>query len=172
MKWKLGPYFSNANLEDYAFMLQRLCVLPGHYVLTCFNAAKPEGWHNSYLHIQGQRYCDDFTAYKAFRNIVIHGMWKFNIYTVRNITAINFHHIFIKSFIIHSLELGETCKCNEFVDANGYGNCLKEINGTKVCYINQPSSCNDLKYSNSIPEKKISAEACSGNSVCKSYDQW
>ena len=74
MKWTLGPYVSPANLEDHGIMLQRICVLPGHYVLTCFNAAKPEGWHNSYLRIQGQRYCDDFTAYKAFRNIEIHGM--------------------------------------------------------------------------------------------------
>ena len=85
---------------------------------------------------------------------------------------INFQHIFIKSFIIHSLELGESCTCNDFVDENGYGNCLKEINGKNICYVNQPSSCNDLEYSNSAPEKKISAEACSGNSVCKSYDQW
>ena len=66
MKWTLGPYVNTATLENYGIMLQRICVLPGHYVLTCGNAAKPEGWHNSYLRIQGQRYCDDFTAYKHF----------------------------------------------------------------------------------------------------------
>ena len=168
MKWTLGSYVSTGILEDHTIMLQRLCVLPGHYVLTCFNAAKPEGWHNSYLRIQGQRYCDDFTAYKAFRNIDIHGMWEFNIWTIRNNSIIRCQHIFIKLFIIRSLELGESCKCDDFVDENGYGNCLKEINGKKVCYINQPSSCNDLEHSNSVHKKKISAEACSGNSVCKS----
>ena len=43
------------------------------------------------------------------------------------------------------------------------GNCVRDnssFNGSKICYVSQPSSCADLKESASHPGEKISAEAC------------
>jgi len=47
------------------------------------------------------------------------------------------------------------------VTASGYGNCQKKYNGKPLCYVELPSSCNDLQVSHSSPGEKWSLEACS-----------
>ena len=52
------------------------------------------------------------------------------------------------------------CTCKDLVVASGYGNCQKEHNGNPICYVELPSSCNDLKQSGSVPGEQWSFEAC------------
>ena len=55
------------------------------------------------------------------------------------------------------------CSCSTFVNRNGYGNCRNISSSFGVrCYVNQPSSCLDLKGSLTDPEKQLSAQACIG----------
>ena len=37
---------------------------------------------------------------------------------------------------------------------------MKAWKGLYICYVNQPSSCEDLKNSGDNPGKQVSAEAC------------
>ena len=43
----------------------------------------------------------------------------------------------------------------------GFGNCEKNFKGKPICYVNEPSSCSDLKESSSTG-KRYSWDACSG----------
>ena len=53
------------------------------------------------------------------------------------------------------------CSCNEYVNADGYGNCQKTIGGKGLaCYVNQPSTCQDLVNSATDNGKQYSWEAC------------
>ena len=54
----------------------------------------------------------------------------------------------------------DNCDCNEYVSANGYGNCKKVYGKGPICYVNQPSTCQDLRNSNSDVGKQYSWEAC------------
>ena len=53
-----------------------------------------------------------------------------------------------------------SCQCKYFIGSTGLGNCVKEWEGSKICYVRQPSSCHDLKNSSEYAEEKYSAEAC------------
>ena len=54
------------------------------------------------------------------------------------------------------------CACKDFVSEEGYGNCKKisPTIGKVVCYVQQPSVCNDLKSSETIFGEQYSAKAC------------
>ena len=55
------------------------------------------------------------------------------------------------------------CTCKDLIDANGAGNCQDTISSTSGkagCYVNQPSTCGDLKDSSTNPGEKFSTEAC------------
>ena len=55
-----------------------------------------------------------------------------------------------------------SCKCKDFVDSNGQGNCIEEnatANDSKICYVRLPSTCEDLKDSSCHPGEKYSTEA-------------
>ena len=53
------------------------------------------------------------------------------------------------------------CTCKDLVAASGYGNCQKEYKGKPMCFVELPSSCNDLHNSSSSPGEQWSFEACS-----------
>ena len=55
------------------------------------------------------------------------------------------------------------CRCNGFVNSNGFGACQKRdenFNGGFSCFVDQPSTCKDLKNSTTDPVKQLSASAC------------
>ena len=56
-----------------------------------------------------------------------------------------------------------SCKCKDFIDSNGLGNCMKSnasLDGSGICYVHMPSTCSDLNESASHPGERFSAEAC------------
>ena len=55
-----------------------------------------------------------------------------------------------------------SCDCKDFVTANGFGNCNKVSSslGKLSCYVKQPSSCSDLRDSETNPGHQFSAKAC------------
>ena len=58
------------------------------------------------------------------------------------------------------------CSCTNYVNKYGFGNCtildLKphKFHGKKVCYVDPPSNCPDLRGSVTNKGKKLSAIAC------------
>ena len=72
--------------------------------------------------------------------------------------------IFMWIFVISAEDIG--CTCHDFINHNGYGQCkLKDlyhghVRDNFVCYVNQPSNCDDLYASVSNPGKKLSAIPC------------
>jgi len=67
------------------------------------------------------------------------------------------------------------CTCKDFINDSGYGNCFKRsghsIHGGKVvCYVEQPSTCNDLIHSKANPGEKVSAKACELKADCSCTD--
>ena len=58
------------------------------------------------------------------------------------------------------------CSCSSFVNKWGFGNCSKlnlekhRFHGKRVCYVDPPSNCPDLRGSITNKDKKLSAEAC------------
>ena len=80
--WEMGSCFGpnkkrhngeNWPYEKKGTYLERCCLSPGLYVLTCRNEKGPFGWGNSFLEIQGMRYCDDFFGSKTFRQVLVQG---------------------------------------------------------------------------------------------------
>ena len=58
--------------------------------------------------------------------------------------------------------VSEHCTCTNFVNKNGYGNCMKEFNGKgPICYVKEPSTCTDLKGSTIADGRNYSWNACS-----------
>ena len=60
------------------------------------------------------------------------------------------------------------CRCNSFIDENGYGMCQKKdehFEGAYVCHIDWPSACGDLQDSITTSGHQLSAEACQGNAL-------
>ena len=58
-----------------------------------------------------------------------------------------------------------SCKCTEFVNDAGFGNCTGfskfSFHGSLVaCFVKAPSSCKDLVNSTAYPGKQISVQAC------------
>ena len=59
-----------------------------------------------------------------------------------------------------------TCKCTDFVNSSGQGNCQNSNtpkSDDKLCYVMRPSNCPDLKNSSLYQDKQISREACELN---------
>ena len=51
-------------------------------------------------------------------------------------------------FLDKSIERYANCSCSNFIDEKGYGNCQKLVpqkRGHPLCYVNEPSSCTDLR---------------------------
>ena len=46
------------------------------------------------------------------------------------------------------------CSCQDFVNSNGYGNCKKIFLNGPICYVNQPSTCNDTEVYTSTDDNK------------------
>ena len=73
MKWKLGHCRSSRTYSDYRTYVQRCCLFPGNYTLTCINSDKPDGWKKGLIQFHNATYCNDFFAFNSFRNIKIEG---------------------------------------------------------------------------------------------------
>ena len=60
-----------------------------------------------------------------------------------------------------------SCTCQDLVVEDKYGNCksasdkVPKFHGNTYCYVEQPSSCNDLVDAKKDDTKKKSAQACS-----------
>ena len=53
------------------------------------------------------------------------------------------------------------CSCSNYVTKTGYGNCEKDLRRKGViCYVNEPSTCNDLRESSRYDHRRYSWEAC------------
>ena len=63
------------------------------------------------------------------------------------------------------------CTCKDFVSGNGYGNCKKvsPALGKATCYVQQPSSCTDLKTSKTVLGEQYSVEACEEGIIYYKY---
>ena len=56
--------------------IERCCLKPGEYTLSCQNAnSKNSGWNGGSIEIQGQKYCDDFIGRRVMRQVEIKGMF-------------------------------------------------------------------------------------------------
>ena len=77
VKWKLGHCHNARQYQDYREYIQRCCLIPGKYTLTCINSDNPEGWKNGRLTFQGVDFCYDFMAFKVFRQIIVEGNYIF-----------------------------------------------------------------------------------------------
>lgn len=80
LNWKLddscyGPKDS-VVYEANSMYLDRCCLIPGIYTLTCRNDVEPFGWAGSFIEILGQRYCDDFVGFKGLRKIIVSGKFE------------------------------------------------------------------------------------------------
>ena len=76
IRWTFGACYSlerQATGKIPQVHLQRCCLDVGIHTLTCVNTKNPAGWENSYIEIQGIKYCHDFIGYKAMREIKIIG---------------------------------------------------------------------------------------------------
>ena len=75
IEWSLGTCNSKeVTYEDNKQYLHKCCMKPGKYVLRCINKRAPYGWNDSYIEIQGHRYCDDFVSYRIMQTISIKGI--------------------------------------------------------------------------------------------------
>ena len=73
--WQLGTCGNVGTKHgNYIRVIQRCCLRPGPYVLTCINKKKPYGWGEGYIEIQGHRYCNDFMSYRIMQKITIKSM--------------------------------------------------------------------------------------------------
>merc|ERR1711879_584272 len=52
------------------------------------------------------------------------------------------------------------CSCSDFINNQDYGNCTNAVDGDRKCYVNQPSTCKDLKRSKQYKGLMFSHEAC------------
>ena len=58
------------------------------------------------------------------------------------------------------------CICTQYINKHGFGNCAKLdlknhiFNGKKICYVDLPSKCPDLRRSFTNKGKKLSSKAC------------
>ena len=54
--------------------VQRCCLTPGKYILTCETSDLAMGWRNAKILVDGHSYCDDFFSHKAMRLITVTGI--------------------------------------------------------------------------------------------------
>ena len=72
--WTLGTCSTSLKYRNDMQIQEKDCCLPaGNHTLTCYNTQQPHGWKKGFIVINGNRYCDDFIAYKAMRRIMING---------------------------------------------------------------------------------------------------
>ena len=73
-QWKLEscsgppPEWNNAGNST---IYDRCCLRPGRYTLTCINEKSMYGWKDTWLEIDGKKYCDDFIGFRAMRPIFV-----------------------------------------------------------------------------------------------------
>ena len=78
-RWKLGTCASLNSIESGttyqypAIYTERCCLESGMHILVCYNHPPSRGWNNTYITINGQRYCDDFISYKSFQKVLVTG---------------------------------------------------------------------------------------------------
>ena len=104
--WKMGSCTGPTGRTEYTRIgtyFDRCCLPPGFYTLICKNDKGPFGWGNSFIEIQGMRYCDDFFGSEAFRRVLIKGKYLISRYSYTYILATsmlyqkNFYfYIFVK----------------------------------------------------------------------------
>ena len=71
-QWLLGTCNSiGKEYKNFKKYIDRCCLKPGQYTLTCINTKNPYGWGDGYVEIQGHRYCDDFMSYRLLQKITI-----------------------------------------------------------------------------------------------------
>ena len=71
-QWLLGTCNSiGKEYKNFKKYIDRCCLKPGQYTLTCINTKNPYGWGDGYVEIQGHRYCDDFMSYRLLQKISI-----------------------------------------------------------------------------------------------------
>ena len=72
-RWELGSCSGTASyVFNYTYVkYERCCLIPGNHTLSCHNDKGPFGWGNSFIEIQGKRYCDDFVGFQAMRKVSI-----------------------------------------------------------------------------------------------------
>ena len=75
INWELGPCTNAQEYDDYSHYIQRCCLKPGHYTLSCYNTEKPDGWKNGYLELQNRQFCHDFMSFKAMQRVQVKGMF-------------------------------------------------------------------------------------------------
>ena len=65
--------------------VQRCCLTPGKYILTCETNDLAMGWRNAKILVDGHSYCDDFFSHKAMRLITVTGIMFHGVYlTIKN----------------------------------------------------------------------------------------
>ena len=80
-RWRIGSCSSLNSIEGPtlnaykypAIYTDRCCLEAGRHSLVCYNNPPARGWKNTYLLINGHRYCDDFNGYKSFQKILVKG---------------------------------------------------------------------------------------------------
>ena len=78
-RWILGSCFSSNSIEkgityQYPAVYTERCCLPsGTHTLKCYNLPQARGWKETYLLINGLRYCDNFIDYEFFQKISVTG---------------------------------------------------------------------------------------------------
>ena len=84
LKWELGSCSSLNSIEkgatyQYPAVYTERCCLPtGIYTLKCYNFPHVRGWKDTYLLIDGHRYCDNFIDYEFFQKIYVTGIKSIN----------------------------------------------------------------------------------------------
>ena len=64
--------------------------------------------------------------------------------------------------MIHFQYLG-SCTCKDLLSSSGNGNCLArsvKFNDSVICYVEQPTTCDDALHDNELPGELMSAQAC------------
>ena len=92
VRWDLGPcsslnsYFENAIYGYESRFIERCCLAPGKYILSCYSSIPTRGWKNAFLMINGHPFCDNFIGDRLLQKIDVTG-------TILFIT-LNVDHIF------------------------------------------------------------------------------
>ena len=81
--WKMGSCTGPTGRTKYTSIgtyIDRCCLPPGSYTLACKNDKGPFGWGNSFIEIQGMRYCNNFFGSETFRRVLIKGKYLISRY--------------------------------------------------------------------------------------------
>ena len=70
--WALGSCNFDLGYVGDRTYTEMCCLPPGQHTLTC-KSSYGVGWTYGFLEINGHRFCDDFTGYKAMRALNIAG---------------------------------------------------------------------------------------------------